>query len=486
MLHILPILCTVFLFVFQAFIPSESFFSDVQAEETYVRVSSENPSYLELSDGTPYIPIGVNLCILRKMDENGKTILLEEDEALEKMEFYFQKLAENGGTYARVWLGMPVFDIETERPGHFDAQKIENVRRLLDLAQKYNIRLKLCIEHFRNLSDRPVWENGSVTFSKRLYATNPPTSMQEFTLGDVGRNEYLTRTQKYIELFGTHPAVFGWELWNEVNCIPNCTPWTEFMLERVTAMRPKQLVFQSLGSFDSESQARLYPQHAALSQNSLIQIHRYFDPGAQLSICQAPMDVLASDCVRTARTWGVQKPILATELGAVRSRHSGPSELYNADSEGVLLHDILFAPFFSGSAGSGHCWHWNAYIERQNIWFQIGRFSEAVKGVNPVAEHFEPFFLEQEHLRIYGLRGKHTTLVWLRDAEHDSYSELVEEKPVKTRENLSVTLPESLPQFSSVDYYDPWKNTHQTLSVQNGRIEIPALKRSGVIRIVYE
>lgn len=465
--------------------PERSETAAVSKNAEYVRVSTENPSYLELSDGTPYIPVGVNLCILRDKDENGKTVLLSDEKSLEKIEFYFQKLSENGGTYARIWLGMPVFDIESDFPGHFDAKKIENVRNLLDLAQKYGIRLKLCLEHFRNLSDSPVWENGSITFSKRIYATNPPKNMQEFTQGDVGRGYYLARTHKYIELFGTHPAVFGWELWNEVNCLPNCTPWTEFMLERVTAMNPKQMVFQSLGSFDSESQARLYPQHAALKQNVLIQIHRYYDPGAKLPVCQAPMDVLAADCVRTARTWNVQKPVLATELGAVKPSHTGPSNLYDADTEGVLLHDILFAPFFSGSAGSGHCWHWNVYIEKHDLWFQIGRFSEAIKNINPVAERFEPFYEEQNSLRIYGLRGRHTTLVWLRDSLSDSRSELVEGKPAQMRKNLSVILPENIPSFKTADFYDPWKNTHAQLSAKSRTVTIPALKRSGVLRITY-
>ena len=31
------------------------------------------------------------------------------------------------------------------------------------------------------------------------------------------------------------------------------------------------------------------------------------------------------------------------------------------------LHDVLFAPFFAGSAGTGQIWHWNTYVERHEL-----------------------------------------------------------------------------------------------------------------------
>ncbi|MDO4629890.1 MAG: hypothetical protein Q4C70_11960, partial [Planctomycetia bacterium] len=462
----------------------------------FVRVSAKTPDYLELSSGKPYLPIGVNLCILRAQNPDGTMRLLSDEEALQKMEFYFQRLSENGGNYARVWLGMPQFDIETERPGHFDAQKIENVHRLLDLASRYGIRLKFCLEHFRNLGDSPVWNDGKVTFSKRLYHGEVAQKMSDFTLSDAGRNAYLARTRKYIDLFGSHPAVFGWELWNEVNCIPNADVWTEFMLARVTEMNPNQLVFQSLGSFDSPAQFERYRTHTKMRQNTLLQVHRYLDPGAKLPICQAPMDVLAADCATTVRAWGVRKPILVTELGAVRACHAGPSELYEMDTEGVLFHDILFAPFFAGAAAPGHCWHWHVYLEQHDLWRHVGRFSEAVRGVNPVSEQFQPFYEEQNGLRIYGLRGEKTVLVWIRDAENDSQRELIEKKPVETRKDVKITISENYtPRTGThrptrLDIYHPWEDRHETVPLPasatippTSQLTLPPLTRSCVLRI---
>ena len=39
------------------------------------------------------------------------------------------------------------------------------------------------------------------------------------------------------------------------------------------------------------------------------------------------------------------RPAVLAETGAVKRCHAGPSDLYEADKEGVILHDALFAPF---------------------------------------------------------------------------------------------------------------------------------------------
>ena len=122
----------------------------------------------------------------------------------------------------------------------------------------------------------------------------------------------------------------GWELWNEINSvsfsegIAGELEWTREMLPIVKSYFPHHLVMQSLGSFDNEKYQEWYMDFSSLSNNEIAQVHRYLDPGATWDICQAPMD----------------------SLGAVEAHHSGPSKLYESDTLGVLLHDLIFAPFF--------------------------------------------------------------------------------------------------------------------------------------------
>ncbi|MDO4574432.1 MAG: cellulase family glycosylhydrolase [Planctomycetia bacterium] len=448
--------------------------------ENYVRVSQENPHYLELSDGTPYLPIGVNLCVLRDTDKNGNVHLLDDHAALERIAFYFQKLHENGGNYCRIWLGMPPFEIETSQAGHFDATRIANIEKLLELAKKYGIYVKFCVEHFRTLEPRVPYAFGVVTFGKPIYKTNPPSNMTEFLNGEVGQAYYRARCAKLAEHFKNHPNVFGWELWNEVNCVPGGLDWTEKMLPSIHALFPNHLVFQSLGSYDSNWAPQPYERLVNMPGNDLAQVHRYLDPGAKLDVCRGPMDVLAADSVRALRKGNVAKPILSTELGAVQANHAGPSLLYPLDKEGLLLHDILFAPFFSGAAGSGHCWHWNVYIEKNDLWWQIGRFTRSIAGVNPIAEKLEPFYAEAAPVRIYGLKGKKSTLVWLRDSEYDWQRELLDKQPAVTRENLSVSIPAL--EGKTVTAYDPWLDRDVEVTQDGKNILLPKFRRSIILR----
>jgi hypothetical protein len=288
------------------------------------------------------------------------------------------------------------------------------------------------------------------------------------------------------EKFGNHPAIFGWELWNEMNAInsPGVAEWNEIMLPRVHEMFPENMVLQSLGSFDSDGARDIYRTINRLPSNDVAQIHRYLDLGANLDICKAPMDLLASDAINELRSYDVKKPMLLAEVGGVKPRHTGPIELYEVDKDGILLHDLLFAPFFSGAAGPGHAWHWDSYIDKNNLWYHFQRFNEAIKGIDPVKENFKPFKIEHPNLRIYGLIGNKTILLWCRDIENDWENELVKGVSPDTLNGLSVDISGLLAKkaIKAVTIYDPWKNDWKRGKKQSV-VVLPDFKRSMVVKI---
>jgi hypothetical protein len=145
------------------------------------------------------------------------------------------------------------------------------------------------------------------------------------------------------------------------------------------------------------------------------------------------MDILASNAVRELQNMVENKPILLSEVGAVEANHSGPSLLYQKDTFGVLLHDMLFAPFFSGAAGPGQSWHWQFYIEKNNLWWHFGRFEKAIRGINPIEENYTPQYHEIDDVRLYVLKGKSNILIWGRDSKSDWVTELVKSKAGKTK-----------------------------------------------------
>lgn len=443
----------------------------VSDEDSYVLVSEKDPRYFCLSNGQPYIPVGCNIAAI--MD-------------VEHLEHYMEELHRNGANFARVWLNSEFFEIQKEY-GKWDEASISHIDRLLELAHEYGIKVKMCIESFRMI--RPGSNKWNVKASYHSSNGGPFGNMQEYISSEAGRKEYLKRLSFLQQRYGDNPSVFGWELWNEMNAVEadGVEAWTEEMLEYVHGLFPENLVMQSLGSLDSETAFGVYETVSRMPANDVLQVHRYVDQGAPLSVCGASADSIASDAVRHMLSYGVRKPVLLAECGAVKPRHTGPHDIYKEDSEGVLLHDFLFAPFFCGAAGSGHMWHWDHYIDLQDVWFQIKRFSDTVRGLDPAAEDFSPRRNDTGAIKVYTLSGKSTVLSWCRDSENSWQSEFVDEKAPIDRSGVKVDLTATVGgrHIDRVEVFDPWADTWTEMAPY-ANVHLPSFKRSIIIKITLK
>lgn len=129
-------------------------------------------------------------------------------------------------------------------------------------------------------------------------------------------------------------------------------------------------------------------------------------------------------------------------------------------------------------------WHWNQYVAPNNLWHHFDRFSQTVKDVDPIAELFEPFYQETDELRIYGLRGKTTFLLWCRDKKNNWETELKEGQSPELISNSKIDLSQTLTLSASAKMksFDPWKNVWQEQSHDGNIIKLPTFKRSLVIK----
>lgn len=449
-------------------------------KSAYVRVSRVDPRYFELSNGEPYVPVGLNIAWLR--------FITDEREGLAKYEEDFRLLAANGGNFVRIFLSHPFFNPEQARAGQYDETRARRVDAIVRLARRYGIRIKFCLEHFRSLDDIPPKFPGSISMGNPLYRASPgasPRDITEFFTGDEGRALYARKLGFYAARYRDEPAIFGWELWNEIDAVrgEGWTEWTEAMLDELKKQFPRHLAMQSLGSYDTANKRALYRQFALMSGNEVAQVHRYLDQGASLAECKGPMDALAANAVGDLLSFNPGKPVLLSEVGAVEPNHAAPSKLYEADRDGVLLHDQLFAPFFAGSAGPGQSWHWMEYVERHNLWHHFGRFSRSIAGIDPRREAFRPIELRHPQLRVYALQGEKTFVAWCRDTQSTWESELVERNAPAVLRGLKLDLPGGIANGATIRIYNPWKNQWTTRKATNGSVALPDFNRSLVIRI---
>ena len=452
----------------------------------FIEISAQQPAYFQFSDGRPYIPIGINM-----INPSGR-YRDNPDSALYEIGEWMRKLSENGANYVRIWLSQSFWDIEDQHAGSYLEEKAVRIDRFVEMARANGLRIKMTLEHFRSLT---LEENPQSWATKFVYHSSqggPLDSIRQYLTSPAGHKLFLDKADYYQQRYGSDTLFFGWELWNEMNAMRGPEDsvffaWNERMLDEIKQRFPENLVMQSLGSFDDERIRPTYRRMMLLPGNEVAQVHRYLDLGAPMEVCQQPMDIICSSAIEELIGYRAGKPMLLAETGAVEPRHAGPSKYYPLDTAGILLHDILFAPFFAGSAGAGMSWHWESYVDKNNLWYHFGRFSEAVKGIDPVDEGFVPFKTETEALRVYGLRGRNITLLWLRDSQSNWYTELEQGTPATLLENIRLDLA-ALGlgnRIESVSYYDPWQNLWTNPDSNAQLLELPPFRRSIAIRLYH-
>jgi hypothetical protein len=458
-------------------------------EGRFVRVSSRDPRYFELSDGSPFVPIGLNM-----IAPPGGDV----EEGLEQFERWVRRLSENRGNFIRLWLGHRFLDVEHAKSGDYDDRRAERLDAVLEIARRHGVRVKMTLEHFRHLGDgRQRWAAKTI---HHVSNGGPAEDIVSFFRSPRSRAQFKRKLDWYEQRYGDDPTIFAWELWNEFNAVQNmwtaemwrergglAYDWTQTMLAALHGRFPKNLATQSLGSFDRESKTALYRSLCTMPNNDFAQVHRYLDLGAELEICRGPVDVLAADAVTTLLGFDPGKPVLLAESGAVEASHSGPFKHYAKDKAGIILHDVLFAPFFAGAAGAGQCWHWDHYVARNDLWHHFARFAEAIEGLDLPAERFEPVRIQHPRLRIYALVGKSTFLAWCRDKQNTWTTELAEGREPDRLTGLTLTLPQAYAGSNGTParFYDPWLNAHGEGTAEDGILSLRSFARSIVVRIEH-
>jgi hypothetical protein len=443
----------------------------------YVRVSPRDSRYLELSDGTPYIPNGLNVI------HPGGGVSTADGRA--QMDRWMKALADNDGNYLRVWLSAAFWDVEHQQAGVYDQQRAQRIDGLLEMARRHGLRVKMTIEHFREIDPSDVRQAWASKPLHHVSRGGTAKDMPDWLANEESRDQFRQKLAWLQKRFGDQPMIFGWELWNEINAVRggDYLGWSEAMLPELKRLFPKNLALQSLGSYDSDWAVGPYQRLCQMPNNDVAQVHRYLDLGARLPVCHGPVDVLAADAVRALLATKPGRPVILAEGGAVEPRHTGPFKLYAKDHAGIILHDVVFAPFFAGAAGAGQCWHWGEYVDKNNLWHQFRAFADTVRGIDPAAEGFEPLMIPHPRLRVYVLKGQRTALLWCRDMENTWQTELEQGLAPEELKEVVVPLKDIGPLAGrTARVYDPWKKTWTDARIEGDGVRLPPFARSIVVR----
>ena len=445
----------------------------------YVEVGKKDTKYFSYSDGTPFFSVGINTAfpsvhISSDGTEFGRSKAFKYI-GLKQYERWFKKLSENGCNVARVWLGHEYFNPDKEQAYEFDYKQFSKIDKLLELAKKYSIKLKLTLEQFRFFDYERVADAASYDddifrkFNKRLYDGNVRCeSSEEWLTNDRWKKAWLYKIEEFAKRYSGDTAIFEIELWNEMNCLCDfklVTEWNNEMLPKVKKMFPKNLVCNSLGSFESEYVKQFYNSFC-WDKSDFIQIHRYLDQGARYDDCRENM----LDVVKGAfEKMTSDKPLFLAETGAVNNCHSGPFRFYVNDDRGILFADSVYTPVFLKSAGTGNIWHWDErYVEFKNLYHMFKPIKELVEGVDFENEAFECADLSNERVSLLLLKGKTVTLGYVRNKDDNWKNVLRDLKAADPVESFEFDLDGA----KAISCYPIWQEDRTTAELNDGIVTL--------------
>lgn len=456
------------------------------AHPGFVAISRHDPRYFAFTHGEPYVPIGLNLCqpesFALSTGEEFKTGSKRGTLGARQYERWFRELAANGGNFARLWLGGAYFQAETEAAGELDLLRLAALDHAVELARRFDIRLKLCLEHFRCFGD------GS--FPSRVLRQpadgRTPRDMDEWFQSPEWQGLWRRKLDALLARYGDDPVVMAWELWNEINCCHTSgfhvqEEWTRRLLREVKAASPRNLVTNSLGSFDHDG-AQAQQDAFQMPEMDFQQVHRYLDQGAPLALCRTDTVALSVDAVQRSRR--ADRPVLLAETGAVNDCHSGPFRYYVADHDGLIFHDTTYAAFFAGAAGNGHVWHWDRYVDQKNLWPGFRALAAALRGVALDRESLVPFDVSTDACWCLGLRGRSVALLWLRN-KADRWDRVLRDGLVPPLiDNARVDLTVLGGEATAVELFRPWPNDGAgNAAVMGSALALPQFRHGLVCRL---
>lgn len=467
-------------------VESGELFCEPSEHPGYVGISTRDPRYFACSDGTPFVPVGLNLCWPPFYPlPAGRTHFAASDEratlGLRDYERWLRQLARHGGNFVRIWASSPYFEVEGETAGVVDPLRFAMLDGVVALARTLGVRLKICLEHWRRIDGPPPFGRSL----RHPDSGRPPANTAEWFRARPWRQCWLRKLDAFTARYGGDPTVMAFELWNEINCCETGDwqvqlVWTREMLRELKARAPRQLAVNSLGSYDSDW-SRMPYEDFKREELDFQQVHRYVDQGASYPVCRDDAAALGPDAIASARR--PDRPVLLAETGAVNDCHTGPFRFYRHDDRGILFHDTTFPAFFAGAAGTGQVWHWDSYVDFKNLWSQFGALAEVLDGVKVDEEGFRPVDLSTKHAWFLALAGRRHFLAWVR-SRYDTWQRVLRDG--KDAEMLRFQMWELYGQGvteGKVTLHRPWPDGPGRAELANGRLVLPPFRYGFFVKI---
>ena len=304
-----------------------------------VRVSEEFPLYLEHVDSTPFYAVGV--C------QHISDLILPES--------FYPDFARAGGNLNRIFavrIGERMhwpWDPEPFAPrpdrgfGKMCLRHSWMLDRLIELGERLGITHALSLANPTDMQG----ENWP-TCCYNVTNGGPLTDIRDYASNEAARVNFRRELRYFVARWAYSTSVFSWNLWNEVNWMPDFTPEKYVGWHREMAAYLKQIDWAGHIIHTNYGKINDVPALDGLPEMQIVSTNTYG----------------MKDFAPVAETWTrhlmetYHKPALFGEYGI--GHQMGPDGYAPHDRDRVMIHNGNWAALMCGAAGTGLAlgWHW--------------------------------------------------------------------------------------------------------------------------------
>jgi hypothetical protein len=324
----------------------------------YLRISRNNSLYFEFEDGTPFCAVAMDKAL-------GPIFQYER---------MYDRFAGVGGNFNRLFLTHGNFNImervvATGRPdkgvGKLNLEYCWCVDQVLELGERLGVYHMLTLTNQTNFrTNNGEWDRNVYNVKNGGFLRKPGEYFTEERAQRVFEN-----LLRYVAArWGASTSVFSWDLWNEVSAAEGfnakiAARWHERMARYLRAAdAAKHVIHTNFGNLNGYAEIDNLPEMELVSTNTY-----------------AVKDIAQVGAVWTQRLIEqFRKPYMLTEYGIGHSMGSGGYAVH--DPERVMVHNGLWSPLLSGSAGTGMAWDWN-WLDDDHFYRYIQAVAQVVKDI---------------------------------------------------------------------------------------------------------
>ncbi len=332
--------------------------TSTSAGHGYLRISRNNPLYFEFEDGTPFCAVAMDKAL-------GPVFQYER---------VYDRFAGAGGNFNRLFLTHSNFNIMERMVGAGRPDKGVgklNLEYCWCVDQVLGLGERLGVYHMLTLTNQTNFRTNNGGWEANVYNVKNGGFLQEpgeYWTDERAQRVFENLLRYVVARWSSSTSLFSWDLWNEASASEGFNPqsaarWHQRMARALRTADPvKHVIHTNFGNLNSYAEVDGLPEMELVSTNTY-----------------AVKDIAQISEVWTKRLIAqFRKPYLLTEYGIGHNMSSGGYGPH--DPERVMVHDGLWSPLLSGSAGTGMAWDWN-WLDDEHFYRYVQAVAQVVKGI---------------------------------------------------------------------------------------------------------